>query len=261
MVTIRLARAGAKKRPFYHIVAADSRSPRDGRYIERLGFFNPIASGREEKLKLEQERVGLLAVPGSAAYGARGRTDKDQRRKPSRLRLNTMPALAGNEPGRRVIIGRISGVHGTRGWLKVFSYTDPRENIFLYQPWLLGEGRKETERNGPKSNLQIAGRAAKPWWLKFRESRTGKRRLNSSADSLAIYRERLPEPEPGQYYWTDLMHMEVVTLTGEQLGRVVDIHETGANDVLIVRGDRRRSIPFVMDEVIGGWIRMPPSSR
>ena len=65
MVTIRLARAGAKKRPFYHIVAADSRSPRDGRYIERLGFFNPIASGREEKLKLEQERLDYWLSQGA----------------------------------------------------------------------------------------------------------------------------------------------------------------------------------------------------
>ncbi len=57
MVTIRLARGGAKKRPYYHIVAADSRSPRDGRYIERLGFFNPIAKGQEEPLRIDLERV------------------------------------------------------------------------------------------------------------------------------------------------------------------------------------------------------------
>lgn len=57
MVTIRLARSGAKKRPFYHIVVADSRSKRDGRYIERVGFFNPIAKGGEERLRLNQERI------------------------------------------------------------------------------------------------------------------------------------------------------------------------------------------------------------
>ena len=57
MVTIRLARTGAKKRPFYHIVAADSRSPRDGRYIERLGFFNPVARGQEEPLRIDLQRV------------------------------------------------------------------------------------------------------------------------------------------------------------------------------------------------------------
>lgn len=57
MVTIRLSRGGAKKRPFYHVVVTDSRSKRDGRYIERVGFFNPIASGKAERLVLNQERV------------------------------------------------------------------------------------------------------------------------------------------------------------------------------------------------------------
>lgn len=57
MVVIRLARGGAKKRPFYHIVVADQRFKRDGRYIERIGFFNPVARGKEEKLRLNLERV------------------------------------------------------------------------------------------------------------------------------------------------------------------------------------------------------------
>ncbi len=57
MVTIRLSRSGAKKRPFYHIVVTDSRNARDGRYLERLGFFNPIATGGEERLRFNQQRV------------------------------------------------------------------------------------------------------------------------------------------------------------------------------------------------------------
>jgi small subunit ribosomal protein S16 len=57
MVTIRLARTGAKKRPFFHIVVTDSRNPRDGRYIERLGFFNPVATGGEERLRLDKARI------------------------------------------------------------------------------------------------------------------------------------------------------------------------------------------------------------
>jgi small subunit ribosomal protein S16 len=57
MVTIRLSRGGAKKRPFYHISVADSRNARDGRFIERLGFFNPIAKGQEESLRISLERV------------------------------------------------------------------------------------------------------------------------------------------------------------------------------------------------------------
>ena len=57
MVTIRLSRHGAKKRPFYHVVVADSRSRRDGAYIERVGYFNPIASGKAERLVLKDDRI------------------------------------------------------------------------------------------------------------------------------------------------------------------------------------------------------------
>ena len=65
MVTIRLSRGGAKKRPFYHIVVTDSRNSRDGRFIERLGFFNPGAKGQEVRLQIEQERVNHWAGLGA----------------------------------------------------------------------------------------------------------------------------------------------------------------------------------------------------
>lgn len=65
MVTIRLARGGAKKRPFYNVVVTDSRNPRDGRYIERLGFFNPVATGQEERLRLDLERVNFWLGQGA----------------------------------------------------------------------------------------------------------------------------------------------------------------------------------------------------
>lgn len=65
MVTIRLSRGGAKKRPFYHLVVADSRSRRDGRYIERLGFFNPIAKGNEERLRFNSERIEYWTSHGA----------------------------------------------------------------------------------------------------------------------------------------------------------------------------------------------------
>ncbi|HAB55065.1 MAG TPA: 30S ribosomal protein S16 [Cellvibrionales bacterium] len=57
MVTIRLSRGGSKKRPFYHVVVADSRNARDGRFIEQVGFFNPIARGQEERLRIQQDRI------------------------------------------------------------------------------------------------------------------------------------------------------------------------------------------------------------
>ncbi|MBL4607691.1 MAG: 30S ribosomal protein S16 [Pseudomonadales bacterium] len=65
MVIIRLSRGGAKKRPFYHLVVADSRSRRDGRLIERIGFFNPVARGLEESLRIDHERVDYWVSQGA----------------------------------------------------------------------------------------------------------------------------------------------------------------------------------------------------
>jgi len=65
MVSIRLSRSGAKKRPFYHVVVSDSRNSRDGRYIERLGFFNPIATGGEERLRIDLARLDHWAGEGA----------------------------------------------------------------------------------------------------------------------------------------------------------------------------------------------------
>ena len=65
MVTIRLARGGAKKRPFYHLTVTDSRNARDGRFIERLGFFNPIARGGEERLRVDLDRIAQWEAQGA----------------------------------------------------------------------------------------------------------------------------------------------------------------------------------------------------
>ena len=65
MVTIRLARGGSKKRPFYHMVVTDKRNARDGRFIERVGFFNPVATGQEERIRVDVERVDHWIAQGA----------------------------------------------------------------------------------------------------------------------------------------------------------------------------------------------------
>ncbi len=77
MVTIRLARGGAKNRPFYHVVVTDSRNSRDGRYIERLGFFNPGARGNEERLRLNNERISYWKSVGAQASDRVAKLIKD----------------------------------------------------------------------------------------------------------------------------------------------------------------------------------------
>ena len=90
MVTIRLSRGGAKKRPFYHFVVTDSRNRRDGRYIERLGFFNPVARGGETKVKLDLERVDYWIGQGAQPSSRVAQLIKTQRKAPT-------PAAAGEE--------------------------------------------------------------------------------------------------------------------------------------------------------------------
>ena len=77
MVSIRLSRGGAKNRPFYHVVVTDSRSSRDGRYIERLGFFNPLARGGEQRLVLDGERVQYWKANGAQPSDRVARLIKD----------------------------------------------------------------------------------------------------------------------------------------------------------------------------------------
>jgi len=77
MVTIRLSRGGAKRRPFYSIVVTDSRSARDGRYIERVGFFNPVATGGEQRLVVDRERVDYWLGQGAQTSDRVGKLLKD----------------------------------------------------------------------------------------------------------------------------------------------------------------------------------------
>jgi small subunit ribosomal protein S16 len=79
MVAIRLARAGAKKRPFYHLVAADSRAPRNGRYIERLGFYNPLAAEGQEGMRLNLERIDYWVSVGGQLSERAGKLVKAYR--------------------------------------------------------------------------------------------------------------------------------------------------------------------------------------
>lgn len=78
MVTIRLARGGSKKRPFYHLTVADSRKPRNGRYIERVGFFNPIARGQEERLRVDNSRIEYWVGQGAQLSDRVAKLLKDQ---------------------------------------------------------------------------------------------------------------------------------------------------------------------------------------
>ena len=151
----------------------------------------------------------------------------------------------GSVDSRRLLVGRISGVFGVKGWVKVYSYTDPRDNIVNYPRWYLKRGGQwqpvELEA-GRKHGKAVV---AKLEGVDDREAALALRDVD-----IAIDRAQLEKLGPEEYYWADLIGLRVVTLEGVELGRVERLMETGANDVLVVEGDRERLIPYIRDQVI-----------
>jgi 16S rRNA processing protein RimM len=142
-------------------------------------------------------------------------------------------------PERKLVpLGHVSGVHGIQGWVKIHSRTEPREAIFEYQPWLLGESHQEVRlRQGKKHGNRLIA------LLEDTESRElAEAWVNQP---IAVHRDQLPELPPGEFYWTDLLGLEVRLEDGQTLGTIDNMLATGANDVMVVRGDRERLIPFV----------------
>lgn len=148
---------------------------------------------------------------------------------------------------RRVPMGRIVGVFGVSGEVKLESWTEPRERIFEYQPWQLQSAPGEVlEVQAVKGRRQGKGLVAQWPELKDRDA------ANALVGcDILVSRELLPEPAEGEFYWTDLEGLDVLTTEGTLLGRVHHVFATGANDVLVVRGDdKERLLPFVRDKFI-----------
>jgi 16S rRNA processing protein RimM len=152
------------------------------------------------------------------------------------------------EAGRRVLIGRIVGLYGVQGWLKIESWSEPRMKIFDYQPWLLSTAPgMETQIAGAKGRQQGKGMVAQLPGVDDREQAAALIGMD-----IHVAREQLPPPGKDEYYWVDLEGLEVVTTESVSLGRVSHLFATGANDVVVVRdGARERLIPFIQ----GSYVR------
>jgi 16S rRNA processing protein RimM len=145
---------------------------------------------------------------------------------------------------RKVVqIGHISGVHGVTGWVRIHSLTEPREAVFEYQPWLLGESREEVRvQQGKKHGKHLIA------MLEIVEGRDQAENLVNRV--IAVYRDQFPELPEAEYYWTDLVGLSVQLADGAGLGTIERMLATGANDVMVVQGDRERLIPFVRGQYV-----------
>lgn len=146
-----------------------------------------------------------------------------------------------SDPNHYVILGQVVGVFGVKGWLKVRSDTEPRDNILHYFPWYLkqqeGWVRQQVKAGQPQGKGLIVQ-------LEGITDRDAAARLVGC--DIAVSREQLPVPASGEYYWTDLIGLKVRNTRGENLGSVTGLLETGAHDVLVVQdGGLEHLIPYV----------------
>lgn len=148
----------------------------------------------------------------------------------------------------QVLLGRIHGLFGVRGWVKVYSYTAPPENILDYPLWYVGDDRRpmrlvDGRVHGKGLVVRLAPEDGEP--LADRDAAAAL--LESD---IAVSREALPPLAEGEYYWADLIGLDVVNRDSEALGRVAGMMDTGAHGVLIVTGERERLIPFVIEAIV-----------
>ncbi len=145
-----------------------------------------------------------------------------------------------DEP-EQIVVGTIAGVYGIKGWFKILSFTRPIENIFDYRPWLI-------KQNDQWQAVKLAGvkPQGKGLIAAFEGITDRTEAMTLVGLQIAIERSQLPETRAGEFYWHDLIDMQVINNTDEILGVVTGLLETGANDVLVVEADKQRHlIPYV----------------
>ncbi len=151
----------------------------------------------------------------------------------------------------KLLVGKINGVYGVKGWVKVYSYTEPSEQILNYLPWYLKKGAKQHSVKVVEGKKQGKGLVALTDGI---EDRTQAEELIGS--EIWVDKDQLPNLEKGDYYWHQLEGLEVFNEAGEFLGEVSHLFETGANDVLVVKAseksidDMERLIPHVEKEIV-----------
>lgn len=146
---------------------------------------------------------------------------------------------------KQISVGKISGVFGIKGWVKVFSYTEDRANILHYSPWLLKKSGESKTLKVIAGNLQGKVIVAQLEGIDDRDQ---------AADLMGweifIHSEQLPKIASDEYYWSDLIGLKVENTQGIDFGVVSGLLETGANDVVIIQGDKERCIPFLQGQTI-----------
>lgn len=137
-----------------------------------------------------------------------------------------------------IVVGKIVGYFGVRGWVRVKSYTDQPEDFLKYKSYQIVDSNRIVDLSAGKAH-------GKGLVVQFDGITSREQAEELQGLSLQIGRDRLVKLPPGEYYWADLLGYEVETTLGVLIGTISDFIETGAHDVMVVSGDRERLIPFV----------------
>lgn len=145
-----------------------------------------------------------------------------------------------------VVMGRVAAAYGIRGWIKIQSFTEYVDSLLDYRTWWLGQ-EQGPWREAEVGQCEVHGKTLVAQ-LADCPDRTAAEKLKGLL--IAVPRSSLPEREEGEYYWSELIGLAVVNEAGERLGTVVNLLETGANEVLSVHGDSGEIlIPFVASAI------------
>lgn len=154
--------------------------------------------------------------------------------------------MVGQSASEPLVLGRIVGLFGVRGWVRVFSETRPRDGILDYSPWLIGQNGNWRQVEVTAGQEHGHGLVAKLDGIDDRDQAA-----QLIEYEIAIHRDQLPALPEGEYYWWQLEGLRVMNLQDELLGTVERLMETGANDVVVVQGQaedgtgEERLIPYV----------------
>ncbi len=153
---------------------------------------------------------------------------------------------------KEIILGKVGGVYGIKGWLKIHSFTDEQEAILDYFPWSLKLGNKIQSVEITDWRKHNKGLIVKVGHIDDRDEAQA-----LVGSEIFTTEDALPELPEGDFYWRDLIGMQVVTTEGYDLGEVSEMLETGANDVLVVKanrndafGKKERLIPYLVEQVV-----------
>jgi 16S rRNA processing protein RimM len=139
-----------------------------------------------------------------------------------------------------VVMGRIAGAYAVAGWVKLQVFTASVDSLLQHRRWWLRHGEGWEEREVQEAAVHGRGVVARLAGCADREAAAALR-----GAEVAVPRSALPDSGPGEYYCTDLLGLHVANQQGEELGAIVDLLETGGQQVLVVQGERERLIPFV----------------